>query len=136
LELVLITFVRKLESVADIAKEHWETYGRNFFSRYDYEECELEGANKMVEHLCGLISNIKGEEKYGNYTIQFADDLAYTDPVDGSVALKQEIRFVLRDGSRIIFRLSGTGSAGGTIRLYVEQYEPDVLNMKWMHKQH
>jgi len=69
LELVLITFVRKLESVADIAKEHWETYGRNFFSRYDYEECELEGANKMAEHLCGLISNIKGGEKYGNYTI-------------------------------------------------------------------
>lgn len=116
----------KLVSVADIAKEHWATYGRNFFSRYDYEECELEGANKMVEHLRGLISNIKAGEEYGNYTIQFADDFAYTDPVDGSVVFKQGVRFVFTDGSRIIFRLSGTGSAGATIRLYVEQYEPDV----------
>uniref|UniRef100_A0A0D6QXZ6 Alpha-D-phosphohexomutase alpha/beta/alpha domain-containing protein n=1 Tax=Araucaria cunninghamii TaxID=56994 RepID=A0A0D6QXZ6_ARACU len=116
----------KLVSVANVAKEHWATYGRNFFCRYDYEECESDGANRMVEHLRDLISKTKAGETYGNYTLKFADDFTYTDPVDGSVASKQGIRFVFTDGSRIIFRLSGTGSAGATIRLYVEQYEPDV----------
>ncbi|XP_028548099.1 phosphoglucomutase, chloroplastic [Dendrobium catenatum] len=116
----------KLVSVADVAREHWATYGRNFFSRYDYEECESDGANQMIGHLRDLISRTKYGHKYGNYELDFADDFSYTDPVDGSVASKQGIRFVFTDGSRIIFRLSGTGSAGATIRLYVEQFEPDV----------
>ncbi|CAN6485172.1 unnamed protein product [Victoria cruziana] len=116
----------KLISVEDVVKEHWATYGRNFFSRYDYEECESEGANKMVEHLRNMVSKSKAGDKYGGYILQFADDFNYTDPVDGSVALKQGVRFVFSDGSRIIFRLSGTGSAGATIRIYIEQYEPDV----------
>ncbi|WOL09664.1 hypothetical protein Cni_G18417 [Canna indica] len=116
----------KLISVADIAKEHWATYGRNFFSRYDYEECESEGANKMMAYLRDVISKTKSGEKYGNYTLQFADDFSYTDPVDGSVASKQGLRFVFTDGSRIIYRLSGTGSAGATIRIYIEQFEPDA----------
>ncbi|KAG6753453.1 hypothetical protein POTOM_043521 [Populus tomentosa] len=116
----------KLVSVADVVKEHWETYGRNFFSRYDYEECESEGANKMMEYLRDLVSKGKPGDKYGNYTLQFADDFTYTDPVDGSVVSKQGIRFVFTDGSRIIFRLSGTGSAGATVRIYIEQFEPDV----------
>ncbi|XP_074574878.1 phosphoglucomutase, chloroplastic [Curcuma longa] len=116
----------KLVSVADIAKEHWATYGRNFFSRYDYEECESSGANKMMEYLRDIISKTKQGEKYGNYTLKFADDFSYTDPVDGSVASKQGLRFVFTDGSRIIYRLSGTGSAGATIRIYIEQFEPDV----------
>ncbi|XP_011628936.1 phosphoglucomutase, chloroplastic isoform X2 [Amborella trichopoda] len=116
----------KLISVEDVVKEHWATYGRNFFSRYDYEECESEGANKMVDYLRDLISKSKSGDKYGSYTLQFADDFMYTDPVDGSVASKQGVRFVFTDGSRIIFRLSGTGSAGATIRIYIEQFEPDV----------
>lgn len=116
----------KLVSVADVVKEHWETYGRNFFSRYDYEECESEGANKMIQYLRDLVSKGKPGDKYGNYTLQFADDFTYTDPVDGSVVSKQGIRFVFTDGSRIIFRLSGTGSAGATVRIYIEQFEPDV----------
>ncbi|CAN0902654.1 Phosphoglucomutase, chloroplastic [Linum grandiflorum] len=116
----------KLVSVADVVKEHWATYGRNFFSRYDYEECESEGANKMIEHLRGLISESKPGDQYGSYTLKFADDFSYTDPVDGSVASKQGVRFVFSDGSRIIFRLSGTGSAGATVRIYIEQFEPDV----------
>lgn len=115
-----------LVSVADIAKEHWAVYGRNFFSRYDYEECEAAGANKMIEHLRSIIANSKSGDTFGSYTLKLADDFTYTDPVDGSVATKQGIRFVFSDGSRIIFRLSGTGSAGATIRIYVEQYEPDV----------
>ncbi|XP_050387849.1 phosphoglucomutase, chloroplastic [Argentina anserina] len=116
----------KLVSVADVVKEHWATYGRNFFSRYDYEECASEGANKMINHLRDLISQSKPGEKFGNYALKFADDFTYTDPVDGSVASKQGVRFIFTDGSRIIFRLSGTGSAGATIRIYIEQYEPDV----------
>ncbi|PKA53977.1 Phosphoglucomutase, chloroplastic [Apostasia shenzhenica] len=116
----------KLISVADIARDHWATYGRNFFSRYDYEECESHGATKFIEHLRDLVSQAKSGQNYGNYTLQFADDFSYTDPVDDSVASKQGIRFVFTDGSRIIFRLSGTGSVGATIRFYVEQYEPDV----------
>ncbi|KAH9647353.1 phosphoglucomutase [Citrus sinensis] len=108
----------KLISVSDVVKAHWATYGRNFFSRYDYEECESEGANKMIGYLRDLVSKSKAGDKY--------DDFAYTDPVDGSVASKQGVRFVFTDGSRIIFRLSGTGSAGATVRIYIEQFEPDV----------
>ncbi|KDP22352.1 hypothetical protein JCGZ_26183 [Jatropha curcas] len=116
----------KLVSVADVVKEHWATYGRNFFSRYDYEECESEGANKMIEYLRDLASKSKPGEKYGSYVLQCADDFKYTDPVDGSMVSKQGVRFIFTDGSRIIFRLSGTGSAGATVRMYIEQFEPDV----------
>nr|WHU50359.1 phosphoglucomutase [Coleus scutellarioides] len=116
----------ELVSVADVVTEHWATYGRNFFSRYDYEECESEGANKMIDYLRDLISKSKTGDAYGDYTLQFADDFTYTDPVDGSVVTKQGIRFVFTDGSRIIFRLSGTGSAGATVRIYIEQFEPDA----------
>uniref|UniRef100_A0A0E0EWF4 phosphoglucomutase (alpha-D-glucose-1,6-bisphosphate-dependent) n=1 Tax=Oryza meridionalis TaxID=40149 RepID=A0A0E0EWF4_9ORYZ len=116
----------RLVSVEDVAREHWATYGRNFFSRYDYEECESESANKMMEHLRDVITKSKPGEKYGNYTLQFADDFSYTDPVDGSTVSKQGLRFVFTDGSRIIFRLSGTGSAGATIRIYIEQFESDA----------
>ncbi|RDY01762.1 Phosphoglucomutase, chloroplastic, partial [Mucuna pruriens] len=116
----------KLISVSDVAKEHWATYGRNFFSRYDYEECESEGANKMIEYLRDIVSKSKPGDKYGSYVLQFADDFTYTDPVDGSVVSKQGVRFVFTDGSRIIYRLSGTGSAGATVRVYIEQFEPDV----------
>ncbi|KAK3016904.1 hypothetical protein RJ639_006509 [Escallonia herrerae] len=116
----------KLISVSDVVKEHWATYGRNYFSRYDYEECESEGANKMIIYLRDLVSKSKAGDSYGSYTLQFADDFTYTDPVDGSVASKQGIRFVFTDGSRIIYRLSGTGSAGATVRIYIEQFEPDV----------
>ncbi|CAA0835544.1 Phosphoglucomutase- chloroplastic [Striga hermonthica] len=119
----------KLVSVCDVVTEHWATYGRNFFSRYDYEvgiECESEGANKMMEYLRDLISKSNAGDKYGGYTLQFADDFTYTDPVDRSVVSKQGIRFVFTDGSRIIFRLSGTGSAGATVRIYIEQFEPDA----------
>lgn len=115
-----------LVSVGDVVKDHWATYGRNFFSRYDYEECESEGANEMIAYLRGLVSTSKAGDKYGSYTLNFADDFSYVDPVDGSVASKQGVRFVFTDGSRIIFRLSGTGSAGATVRMYVEQFEPDA----------
>ncbi|KAL6503851.1 hypothetical protein OROGR_025774 [Orobanche gracilis] len=117
----------KLVPVSDVVMEHWATYGRNFFSRYDYEECESLGANKMIEYLRDLISKSKAGDKFGScYTLQFADDFTYTDPVDGSVVSMQGIRFVFTDGSRIVFRLSGTGSSGATVRIYIEQFEPDA----------
>jgi phosphoglucomutase len=116
----------KKVTVEQICTEHWAEYGRNFFSRYDYEECSSDDANKMVEHVRGIIAACKKGDKYGAYTLDFADDFEYTDPIDGSVASKQGLRFVFTDGSRIIFRLSGTGSSGATIRLYVEQYETDT----------
>lgn len=80
----------------------------------------------MVEHIRGVIAKAKKGDKFGAYTLDFADDFEYTDPIDGSVASKQGLRFVFTDGSRVIFRLSGTGSSGATIRLYIEQYEADA----------
>ena len=79
----------------------------------------------MVDHLKSVIDSAKAGDKFGTFTLAFADDFAYTDPVDGSVSKNQGIRFVVDDGSRIIFRLSGTGSAGATVRLYVEQFSAD-----------
>lgn len=115
-----------LFTVEDVAKEHWAIYGRNFFSRYDYEGVESEGANKMVEHLEEVIAKSKKGDKLGNYTLEKADQFDYTDPIDGSVAKKQGVRFIFDDGSRIVFRLSGTGSAGATVRMYIEQYSDDT----------
>lgn len=113
-------------SVESIAKEHWKQFGKNFFTRYDYEEVASEGANQMMQHLETLIEdpNTKGK-KVGNYTIQTCDNFEYKDPIDGSVAKKQGIRFVFSDGSRLVFRLSGTGSSGATIRMYIDKYEQD-----------
>eukprot|EP00244_Chara_vulgaris_P002449 TRINITY_DN1433_c0_g1_i3.p1 TRINITY_DN1433_c0_g1~~TRINITY_DN1433_c0_g1_i3.p1 ORF type:complete len:675 (-),score=170.04 TRINITY_DN1433_c0_g1_i3:330-2312(-) len=119
---------QSLVSVADVAKSHWADYGRNFFSRYDYEECDADASNQMMDHLRGIIAKSTPGDKFGDgaYTLKLADDFKYVDPVDGSVASRQGLRFIFTDGSRIIFRLSGTGSAGATIRLYVEKYEPDA----------
>ena len=113
-------------TVEQITKEHWAEYGRNFFSRYDYEGCESEPCEKMVEHLRTVAAASKKGDTYGEYELDYADDFEYTDPIDGSVASKQGVRFVFSDGSRFIFRLSGTGSSGATVRMYIEQYEADV----------
>ena len=113
-------------TVEQITKEHWAEYGRNFFSRYDYEGCESEPCEKMVEHLRTVAAASKKGDMYGEYELDYADDFEYIDPIDGSVASKQGVRFVFSDGSRFIFRLSGTGSSGATVRMYIEQYEADV----------
>ncbi len=112
------------KSVATIVKEHWATYGRNFYSRHDYEEIPSDRANELMAHLRDNLSQLPGQ-KFGNYEVAYADDFAYTDPIDGSVSTKQGIRIGFRDGSRIVFRLSGTGTKGATLRLYLEQYEAD-----------
>jgi len=115
----------KLVTVEDVAMEHWGKFGRNFFSRYDYENCESDKANAMMDHVRKVQAESPPGTKMGSYEVAIADDFEYTDPIDGSVAKGQGLRFVFTDGSRFIFRLSGTGSSGATVRLYIEQYEAD-----------
>ncbi len=113
------------QSVEEIVKEHWKTYGRNYYSRHDYEGVDKEKANTLMENLRSSLSSMKGKQ-FGNYTVEYADDFSYTDPVDASVSQKQGIRIGFTDGSRIVFRLSGTGTQGATLRVYLESYEPDA----------
>ncbi|ENN77623.1 phosphoglucomutase [Dendroctonus ponderosae] len=119
--------------VEDILKEHWKLYGRNYFTRYDYEECETESANQLMQHLEALIADGSFVGKSfcsggKSYTVAKADNFSYVDPIDNSVANNQGIRILFDDGSRLIYRLSGTGSSGATIRIYIECYEKeDVL---------
>ncbi|MGE5547216.1 MAG: alpha-D-glucose phosphate-specific phosphoglucomutase [Solirubrobacterales bacterium] len=113
--------VRK-QSVAAIVEEHWAKFGRNVYSRHDYEGIDTAAANGLMERLRGLA--LAGKQ-LGAYSVAFNDDFAYTDPVDGSVSTRQGIRIVFADGSRIVFRLSGTGTEGATLRVYIERYEPD-----------
>lgn len=115
----------KQQSVEDIVKEHWATYGRNFYSRHDYEGIDKARANELMDNLRSSLSSMPGQT-WGVYEVDYADDFSYTDPVDGSVAAKQGIRIGFTDGSRIVFRLSGTGTQGATLRLYVERYEADT----------
>ncbi|MBD1916114.1 MULTISPECIES: alpha-D-glucose phosphate-specific phosphoglucomutase [Cyanophyceae] len=115
----------KGQSVEDIVKEHWSTYGRNYYSRHDYEGVESDRANTLISNLRSALSTMPGQT-FGPYTVDYADDFAYTDPVDGSVAKNQGVRIGFTDGSRIVYRLSGTGTSGATLRLYVERYEPDA----------
>lgn len=121
----------KKASVEQILMEHWRRFGRNFFSRYDYEECESEGANKMMKHLADTFAApefVGREFKYADktYKVALADDFQYTDPIDHSVTTKQGLRIVFADGSRLVFRISGTGSTGATIRMYIDSYENDA----------
>lgn len=114
------------ESVENIVRSHWQEYGRNFYSRHDYEEVASEGANELVNHVKSQFNSLKGKQ-FGNYTVAHVDDFSYTDPIDGSVTTNQGIRIIFTDNSRIIIRLSGTGTKGATLRIYLESYEPDVI---------
>ena len=113
------------QSVEDIVREHWQTYGRNYYSRHDYEEVDSGNANTLMDNLRSGLSQMKGKQ-FGKYEVAYADDFSYTDPIDGSVSSKQGIRIGFTDGSRIVFRLSGTGTQGATLRVYLESYEPDA----------
>ncbi|HNJ43520.1 MAG TPA: alpha-D-glucose phosphate-specific phosphoglucomutase, partial [Acidobacteriota bacterium] len=121
-----ILAVRK-QSVAEIVREHWQTYGRNYYSRHDYEEVATEPANQLMNQLRAALGEMPGKTP-GSYQVEYADDFSYTDPVDGSVSQKQGVRIGFTDGSRIVFRLSGTGTKGATLRVYFEKYEPDTSN--------
>jgi phosphoglucomutase len=111
-------------SVAAIVREHWATYGRHYYSRHDYEEVEADGANELVNTLRDRLPNLVGQ-KFGALEVAAADDFAYHDPVDGSDTDHQGIRLHFADGSRIVYRLSGTGTAGATLRVYIERFTPD-----------
>ncbi len=113
------------QSVEQIVREHWQLYGRNFYSRHDYEGVSSDRANSLIEHLRKVRAGLVGKQ-FGKYTLEYADDFAYTDPVDGSVSQNQGLRFGFADGSRLVFRLSGTGTEGATLRLYIESYEPNI----------
>lgn len=127
--------MESLVSIEDIVTAHWKKYGRNFFSRYDYEEVDTDSANAMMVHIDELQASMNASRSSPDEPMSIdpdfetkvskADNFAYVDPVDGSEATGQGRRFVFADGSRVIFRLSGTGSSGATIRLYVERYEPN-----------
>ena len=99
-------------------------YGRNYYSHHDYEEVDAEAANGLMAHLRGQLAALPGR-KLGPFEVAAADDFAYTDPVDGSTTTGQGVRLLFADGSRLVFRLSGTGTAGATLRVYIERFEPD-----------
>ena len=113
------------QSVEAIVKEHWQLYGRNFYSRHDYEGVDSDRANTLINNLRAKFADLPSQ-KFGNYEVAFCDEFSYTDPVDGSVSSKQGVRIGFTDDSRIVFRLSGTGTEGATLRLYVESYEPNI----------
>lgn len=113
------------ESVEQIVREHWQIYGRNFYSRHDYEAVDSDRANTLIKGLNEKLPTLKGQ-KFGNYEVAYADDFSYTDPVDGSISTNQGIRIGFTDDSRIVFRLSGTGTQGATLRVYLESYEPNI----------
>ena len=118
-----------LVSVKQIVEEHWREYGRNYYSRYDYEQVDSGAADQVMATLLELVKTAKGKQ-WSGFEVKEADEFTYTDPVDGSVSEHQGIRFQFVDGSRIVFRLSGTGSVGATIRVYVERYEQKELSME------
>jgi phosphoglucomutase len=112
------------KSVNDIVREHWACFGRNYYSRHDYEAVDATAADGLMAALRAKLPELAGQT-LGSYRVAEADDFVYNDPVDGSVATRQGIRIIMADGSRIVLRLSGTGTEGATIRLYLERYEAD-----------
>ncbi|MGY6275988.1 alpha-D-glucose phosphate-specific phosphoglucomutase [Methylomonas sp. MgM2] len=116
---------RKRQSVEDIVREHWAKFGRDIYSRHDYEAVDAEIANGIVGHLRDQLSGLPGKS-WGDYVVKFADEFSYTDPVDNSISRNQGLRIGFTNGSRIVFRLSGTGTVGATLRIYLERYAKDV----------
>lgn len=114
----------RAQSVREIAQQHWATYGRNYYTRHDYEAIDGERAKTLMSELLDRLSGLKGQLLAGQQ-VTLADDFSYTDPVDGSVSNHQGLRIGFADGSRIVYRLSGTGTSGATLRVYIERFEPD-----------
>jgi len=112
------------ESVEAILHAHWQRFGRHFYSRHDHEGVDAAAARQLMDDLAAALPALPGRALAGS-RVAWADDFAYTDPVDGSVSRHQGLRIALEDGSRLVFRLSGTGTEGATLRVYLERYEPD-----------
>jgi len=115
----------KKQGVEAILMSHWQEYGRNVYSRHDYESIPTDAANSVITHIKSQFTTLPGQQ-FGRYTVSTCDDFSYLDPIDGSVSNNQGIRILFTDGSRIVFRLSGTGTEGATLRIYLEAFEPDV----------
>ncbi|MCC6373535.1 MAG: alpha-D-glucose phosphate-specific phosphoglucomutase, partial [Moraxellaceae bacterium] len=111
-------------SVEAVLMAHWAEFGRNVYSRHDYEAIPIEAANGVMEHIKAQFETLPSQ-KFGSYRVKTCDDFSYRDSIDGSISNNQGIRILFDDGSRIVFRLSGTGTEGATLRIYLEAYEPD-----------
>jgi phosphoglucomutase len=120
-------------AVKEIVESHWKKFGRHYYSRHDYEEISTDAANSIMEHLRSSLPKIKGKDIAANgmkpFNVTIADDFCYHDPVDGSTSRHQGIRIVSANKGRIVFRLSGTGTKGATLRVYMERYEERELEM-------
>jgi phosphoglucomutase len=112
------------QSVADIVQTHWRRFGRNFYTRHDYEGVNSEQASVLMDKLRTQLKSLVGQ-RLGDYRIELADDFSYTDPIDGSTSAQQGIRLGFLGGARIVYRLSGTGTEGATLRVYIERHEPN-----------
>lgn len=117
-----------LVTVQNIVEKHWAKYGRNYYARWDFEGMDKDKCEQMMDKMRSEADK-NTNRTVGKFTIAKSDDFTYHDPVDGSVAKKQGIRFLMVGGSRVVFRLSGTAGSGATVRMYVEQYEPKNINM-------
>lgn len=111
------------KSVDELARDHWARFGRNYYARHDYEGIEIAKADALMEALSGRLSELSGQT-FGTLMVAEADSFSYADPVDGSVSNNQGIRILFEGGARVVFRLSGTGTEGATLRVYLERYEP------------
>ena len=111
-------------SVKELLEQHWAQFGQNYYTRHDFEEIETDKANPVMAHIKAQLPTLASKQ-FGALTVQSADDFSYHDPIDGSVSHNQGLRVLFTDGSRIVYRLSGTGTVGATIRMYIEQYEAD-----------
>ncbi|NND00052.1 MAG: alpha-D-glucose phosphate-specific phosphoglucomutase, partial [Gammaproteobacteria bacterium] len=107
------------QSVAEIVQDHWREYGRDYFTRHDYEAIDLASAQQMIARLRGKFAELPGQV-FGGLKLTAADDFEYVDPVDKSVSSQQGIRLYFEGGGRVIFRLSGTGTEGATLRVYID----------------
>ncbi|SOE16386.1 phosphoglucomutase [Hoeflea halophila] len=116
------------QSVAEIVQEHWAEYGRTYYSRHDYEAIETDTAHALMQALEEKLDRLPGLET-GSLTIEKADSFTYHDPIDQSVSHNQGLRIFFEGGSRLVFRLSGTGTSGATLRIYMERYEPDPAHL-------
>jgi phosphoglucomutase len=110
------------QSVRDIVLAHWAIYGQNYYTRHDYEAVDTQAANQVMQHIESQFSALVGQQ-FGSLTVSAADNFSYHDSIDGSVSHNQGLRIAFECGSRIVYRLSGTGTSGATIRIYIERFE-------------
>jgi phosphoglucomutase len=113
------------QSVEALVRAHWAKFGRIYYSRHDFEAIETVAANTLMTDLRSQLPGLLGQS-FDGQRVNTADDFSYIDPIDGAVAVRQGVRVIFDNGSRIVFRLSGTGTEGATLRVYLERYEPDV----------